>query len=167
MGITFKGLSSEASVLTGYGDADWGSDKVDRRSTSGFLFFYGGGPISWKTRKQATVAISTVEAEYLASTDTAKQALHHRTLLTELGAMDGNTPTIIRSDNQGCIALTENPCHHGRTKHLDIRHHFIREKVEDGLIALKYLSTGEMIADMMTKALPKPAFCKFREAVCS
>jgi len=76
-GVAYNGLDVEASVLVGYGDADWGSDEVDRRSTSGYVFFYGGGPVSWKTRKQTTVAISTVEAEYLSATEATKQALHH------------------------------------------------------------------------------------------
>ena len=99
------------------------------------------------------MAISTVEAEYLSATEATKQALHHRILLKELGVLNEAEPTIIRCDNQGCIALTENPVHHERTKHFDIRHHFIREKVQDGDIRLHYRSTKDIIAEVMTKAL--------------
>jgi Reverse transcriptase (RNA-dependent DNA polymerase) len=166
LGVTYGAHSELGTELIGFGDADWGSDEVDRRSTSGNIFFFGGGPISWKSRKQVVVAISTVEAEYLSCTDAVKQALHHRVLLREL-AEPTTGPTVIRSDNQGCIALTENPCHHERTKHFDIRHHFIREKVEDGDVKLRYLPTGDMVADIMTKALPATSFCKFRGYLCS
>ena len=120
----------------GFGDADWGNNEVDRKSVSGYVFFLGGGPISWKTRKQTTVALSTVEAEYLSATEATKQAIHHRFLLNELGLLDLSMATRVYSDNKGCIALTENPVHHDRTKHFDIQHHFVREKVLKGDVEL-------------------------------
>lgn len=163
-GVVFRPSDDRAMGLIGYGDADWGSDRVDRRSTSGYVFFFAGGPISWKVRKQTIVALSSVEAEYLSATEATKQALHHRTLLRELGMAQAG-PTVIKADNQGCIALTENPVHHDRTKHFDIRHHFVREKVQEGSVVLDYLPTGEMIADIMTKALPMPAFVKLKGAI--
>ena len=79
-GVAYNGLDVEASVLVGYGDADWGSDEVDHQSTSGYVFFYEGGPVSWKTQKQTTVAISTMEAEDLSATEATKQALYHQML---------------------------------------------------------------------------------------
>ena len=139
---------------------------VDRKSTSGYVFFFGGGPISWRTKKQNTVAISTVEAEYLSATDATKQAMYHRMLLWELGSLDLAEPTVIRSDNQRCIALTENPVHHERTKHFDIRHHFVRQKVQEGKVELIYLPTNKIVADMMTNVLPRVLFERFWREVC-
>ena len=120
-----------------------------------------GGPISWRTRKQNTVALSSTEAEYLSATDSSKQAVYHRNFLQEIG-IEQTGPTVIHADNQGAIALSENPCKHERTKHFDIRHHFIREKVQAGEVLLRYCPTNEMVADLLTKALPRIKFEKFR-----
>ncbi len=167
MGVTYDATKAGADGLVGYGDADWGSDVEDCRSICGYVFYYGGGPVSWKTRKQATVALSTTEAEYLSATEATKQALHHRVLLGEMGVLNERDPTLIWSDNQGCIALSENPVHHDRTKHFDIRHHFVREKVTSGDILLKYIPTGEMIADVLTKPLTRQPFEVFRSLMCT
>ena len=160
-GIQYSRHVTNPLALRAYGDADWGGDKIDRRSITGYLFMLAGGPISWRTRKQNTVALSSTEAEYLSATDSSKQAVYHRNFLQEIG-IEQTGPTVIHADNQGAIALSENPCKHERTKHFDIRHHFIREKVQAGEVLLRYCPTNEMVADLLTKALPRIKFEKFR-----
>jgi len=160
-GITYSAHTDDPLILRGAGDADWGGDTHDRKSVTGFFFFLTGGPISWRVRKQSTVALSSTEAEYLSATDTSKQAIYHRNFLDEIGITQ-NDPTVIQADNQGAIAISKNPCKHERTKHFDIRHHFVREKVLSGEVSLKYCPTTEMVADILTKALPRIKFEKFR-----
>jgi len=111
-------------------------------------------------KKQSTVALSTTEAEYMALTQASKEAIWLRRVMGELGFRPQG-PTIIYEDNQSTIALARNPVHHGRSKHIDIQHHFIRDKVESREIELIYKPTVDMVADAMTKALPRPAFSKF------
>ena len=149
--------------LYGYSDADWGGDISTRKSTSGYVFFISGSIVSWASKKQSTVALSSKEAEYMALTQATKEAIWFRRLLQELGfqSQKSAAPTLIYEDNQSCIALAKNPVHHARTKHIDIQHHFIREKVESCEIRLEYVPTEEMVADALAKALPRPRFEKF------
>lgn len=150
-GITFNG--SRGLILEGYSDADWGAGE-DRKSISGYVFTLGGGAISWSSKKQATTALSTTEAEYIALVQSAKESIWIQGLLQELGYTAVNS-NIIYGDNQGSIALANNPEYHARTKHIDIQYHFIRECVQNNKVALKYCPTADMVADGMTKALPK------------
>ena len=158
------GLGSESKDqvqnlrLSGYSDANWGNDVETRRSTSGYVFYLNDGLISWSSKKQGTVALSTTEAEYMALAHTTKEAMWLRTLLSELGFDQGTT--IVYEDNQSCIAMAKNPVHHARSKHIDIQHHFVREKVESGDIEVVYLPTEDMVADALTKPLPHPKFGK-------
>jgi hypothetical protein len=140
--------------MRGYCDADWGGDHDTRRSTTGYVFFIGDGAISWNSKRQPTVALSTTEAEYMATTQAAKEAIWLRQLMADVGCVQGGATTIM-SDNQGSIALAKNPKHHSRTKHIDVQHHFIREVVEDEVVELKYCRTEDMVADVLTKALPR------------
>jgi hypothetical protein len=140
--------------LSGYCDADWAGDLDERKSTTGYAFYLGGGLISWNSKRQPTVALSTAEAEYMAATQAVKEAMWLKQLLSELG-LSQSEPVLIRSDNQGCIALTKNPAYHSRTKHIDIRHHFIRDSVEVGDIELQYCPTDDMVADVLTKGLAR------------
>ena len=133
-------------------DADWAGDQEDRKFTSGYLFQMAGGPVSWKSRKQDSVALSTAEAEYIALSSAAQETVWIRRLVTELG-MEPEGPTTLMEDNQSAIAMAKNPQFHGRAKHIDIRHHFIREKVNGREIQLVYCPTGDMVADMLTKGL--------------
>jgi hypothetical protein len=143
-----------SATLTGYCDADWAGDLDDRRSTSGYVFYIGNGVVSWSSKKQPTVALSTVEAEYMSSTHATKEAIWLKQLLAEIEIhLDG--PVLMYNDNQGCIQLAKNPAQHQRTKHIDLRHHYIREKLESGEITLQYCSTEDMVADLLTKALSK------------
>lgn len=163
-GLIYDRNDPQGMTLVGYCDSDWGGDKGDRKSTSGYLYLLCGGPVSWSSKKQSTIAVSSTEAEYLAATQATKEALWLRRLLSELG-YEQTTPTIIKEDNQGCIKLTKNPVFHARTKHFDIQHHFVREHVEKGNIELEYCPTNEMIADMLTKALARNLFAKFVQAI--
>jgi len=164
--LVFKGSTSP---LVGYTDADWAGDKNTRRSTSGYTFNIGSGAISWSSKRQPTVALSTCEAEYVAQTQATKEAIWLKGLLVELSDMHNNelspSAVILYGDNQGAIALAKNPVYHGRTKHIDIQHHFVREKVESGDVRLEYIPTEQQIADGLTKPLPKDRFEAFRKAL--
>ena len=153
--------SGDSDVLA-YSDADWAGDVDDRKSTSGYMFQIAGGPVSWKSRKQDTVALSTAEAEYVALSSAAQECIWLQRLLCELGKPLGG-PTVILEDNQSSIAMARNPQFHGRAKHIDIKHHFVRERVSDGSIELKYCPTNEMVADILTKGLAHQQFSFLRE----
>jgi len=136
-----------------YCDADYGAGE-DRKSISGYVFMLAGSAISWQAKKQTTVALSTVEAEYHALAQAIKEAIWLQALLKDLG-MEKYAPRTINCDNQGAIALAKNPTHHARTKHIDIQLHFVRDHVERGTIELMYCPTEDMVADIMTKALAR------------
>jgi hypothetical protein len=148
-------------ALTGYADANWGSDLETRRSTTGYLFMVHGSLVSWCSKRQATVALSSAEAEYMSVSSAAQEAIWLRELSNVFG-MSTTGPTIIYQDNQGTIAMARNPGYHGRTKHIDIRYHFVRERVADGSLDLEYLSTDQMLADILTKPLPHVKFLALR-----
>jgi hypothetical protein len=144
-------------TLSGWVDADWAGCHDTRRSTTGYLFKINNSPIVWSSKRQQTVSTSTVEAEYIAITEAAKEALWLRNLLKELGFENIVTEaTVLHTDNQGAIRLAINPSTHQRTKHIDIRHHLIRELIHNKSIALEYVTTGEQQADILTKPLPGP-----------
>ena len=158
LGILYKGDSG----MQGYSDADWAGDTDDRKSTSGYMFLIAGGPVSWKSRKQNTVALSTAEAEYVALSTATQECMWMQKLLSELGnPPDG--PTTILEDNQSSIAMARNPQFHGRAKHIDIKHHFVREQVTNGSIALQYCPTNDMLADILTKGLAQQQYSILRE----
>ena len=136
--------------LQGYTDSDWASDEESRRSTTGYIFTFGGTPISWRTRKQPTVALSSCEAEYMAMTEAVKEMIHLRQFCTSLGMIQPQQ-TIIHCDNQGAIALTtKRPGQLNRTKHIDVRHHFIREREDTEYL---YIPSTSNLADILTKPL--------------
>jgi transposase InsO family protein len=152
-------LKNRTLHFHGFCDSDWGADIDDRRSMTGYVFMLGGGAVSWQSKKQPTVALSSVEAEYMAATQATREAMWWRTLLHELGIQSYPT-TVIHSDSQGSIALSKNPEHHARSKHIDIRHHFVREQVAAGTVALQYVPTEEMLADVLTKPLSRDKHTK-------
>lgn len=153
LGLKF-GLCASEATIKGYADADWASDKDTRRSVTGYLFMHGGAAISWSSKLQPTVALSSSEAEYMSACAAAQEAIHLRRLMGSLGYMQQG-PTIIMEDNMGCIGMSENPIMHRRSKHIDIRFHFLREAVERGEVVLTFIPTVEQVADLLTKALPK------------
>lgn len=142
-----------SSCITGFVDADWGSSK-DRRSYSGQLFKVYGNPVSWDSKKQRCVSLSSTEAEYVAVTEACKEALFLRRIFTEVTGCNLQSVTLL-NDNQSAIKLAYNPVFHNRTKHIDIRMHFVRECLDKGYLTLSYMSTENMPADVLTKLLPK------------
>ena len=143
---------SDSNHCVGFSDADWGGDLDDRKSTSGYLFQVGGTAISWRSKKQTCVALSTAEAEYIALASAAQEPLWLQELLADLKKEDLKSITIYE-DNQSVISMAKNPQFHGRTKHIAIKYHFIREQVSSGKLEMKYCKTNDMIADMLTKGL--------------
>ena len=139
---------------TAYVDADYGGCKDTRRSTSGYVFTMAGGAVSWSSKRQATVALSTVEAEYVAMSRCAQQMVWMRSWLDEV-EIEHTTPGLIKGDNRGAIALTKNTKDHGKVKHINIRHHYIRDLLESGAIAIEYVPSTENLADLFTKLLPR------------
>ena len=159
-------LGGSEAGLVGYSDSDWGADTDFRHSISGYVFTLDGGAISWASRKQKAVALSSTEAEYIAITEATKEAMWLRALLGELlGEEVTGAPTQLWSDNRGAIALAKDNTGHRRTKHIDIRYHFIREAIEDGKIALGYCPTVVMPADAFTKALARPQLVRLLDLV--
>jgi hypothetical protein len=155
-------LQGDQINLVGYSDSDWAGSTADRKSTSGCCFSLGSGVISWYSRKKKSVALSSAEAEYMAASQASCEAIWLRKMLINLFETDLD-PTTIFCDNQSCIKLSENPVFHDRSKHIEIRYHFIRDKVQKGVVKLQYISTNEQVADILTKALPKGKFEYFRE----
>lgn len=147
------GTSSDLT-LTGYCDVDW-AQLHDRRSTSGYLFKIGNGVISWSSKKQVTVALSTMEAEYIALAYAIKEALWLCALLGGLG-QPIKVLTVIYCDNQSAISFAHDNQFHACTKHIDIRHHFIREHIQEGSITLLHCASEDNLANMLTKALFRP-----------
>lgn len=163
IGIEFRRHNRNADVLTGYSDSDWDSNATDRRSVGGYVFFVGSCPVSWASKKQKTVALSSTEAEYMAVTIASQEAIWLRLLLAELGHPQ-SAPTVIFEDNQGAIDLSKNAAiNHQRAKHIDIKHHFIRDLVEAHQVELRHCATDAMIADTLTKALDKNKFTLHRD----
>ena len=150
--------------VVGWTDSSWAQDPDSRRSVGGFVFDVAGSSVSWSSKRQPTVALSTVEAEYMASLNATKEAIWLRVLLEDMG-FPQTMATLIHADNQGCIALARNPVAHSRAKHIDIRHHFIREWFQNSEIRLEYCSTKDMFADIFTKQLPCEAFETFRSVL--
>ena len=137
------------------------TDTNDRKSTSGYVFMLSGGAVSWCSKKQKCVALSTAEAEYIALSSAVQEIIWLRQLISELGSAP-QTPTVIYEDNQAAIAMTKNPQFHGRAKHINIKHHFVREQVAKGNVQLQYCPTSEMTADILTKGLSRDNFEKLR-----
>jgi hypothetical protein len=163
MGLVFRG---SIRPLAGYTDSDWAGDHDTRRSTSGYVFNLGSAAISWSAKRQPTVFLSSCEAEYIGQTNATKEAIWLQHLLKQINPQDpGLGATIIYGDKQGAIALAKNPQFHARTKHIDIQHHFVREKVAEGRVKLEYVHTSQQVADGLTKSLPKDRFMVFRKAV--
>ena len=155
----------ETLTLRGFTDASWGDDKETRRSTSGWIFNLGSGAVSWSSKRQATVSLSSCHAELSGQTQATREAVWLRKLLAELNASQDDLPTIIYGDNQGAIALAHNPEFHAKSKHIEIQDFWCREKQRSGEVDFKYVSTKDQIADGLTKALPKPQFESFRKAL--
>jgi hypothetical protein len=152
--LTYKGDGDPTPELIRFTDSDWALN-AHRKSISGYAFMLGGGVVAWSSKKQSRTALSTAEAEYVAATHAVKQLLWHKNLLKELDVPQAET-SILQSDNQAAIAISHNPQFHARTKHIDIDLHFLRDYVESGDLKLTYVPSEENLADIFTKALPRP-----------
>jgi hypothetical protein len=148
--------------LQGYSDSDWAGSDTDQKSTSRCCFSLGSVVISWFSRKQTSVALSSAEAEYIAANLANCESIWLCKLLTGLFGQELE-PTVIHYDNQSWIKLSENPVFHDKSKHIEIRYHFIRDKVQKGAIQLQYIPTDEQLADIFTKPLAKGKFVPFRD----
>ncbi len=150
-----------------YSDADWASDKTDRKSISGSVTMFYGRPIAYSSRKQRSVATSSCESEYMALANCAKQGQWVTQVFRDLGLPRyiGKDPRLVQmlGDNQGAIALTQNAHLNDRSKHIDISYHFICDLAEKGSLKVNFIPTAEMIADGMTKPLGRVAFEKFKD----
>jgi len=165
LGITYSTGADQAAdtVLVGYADASYGTVPHSRRSITGYVFMVANGAVSWKTKVQPTVALSTAEAEYMAACAAVQEAKFLRNVLADFGF--AQPPTVINEDNQPAINIAENRLTSHRTKHIDIKYHFIREAIIEGIIKLQYIPTAEQLADIFTKILPAPQMAKLRDAI--
>ncbi|XP_070025690.1 secreted RxLR effector protein 161-like [Nicotiana sylvestris] len=143
--------SGDSFNLIGYADADYEGYLVDKKRTSRMAHFLGSCLISWGTRKQNLVALSTTEAEYVAATSCCAQLLWIKQQLEDFGVLTESVPLLY--DNTSDLNMAKNPVQHKRTKHIDVRHHFLRDNVEKGLICMKLCNTKDQIECIFTKAL--------------
>ena len=156
--------SDEKNTAIGYTDADNAGDTKTRRSISGFVFLLHGGPVSWASRQQSCTSLSTTEAEFVAASEASKEAVWLIHLLEEIKE-ERKIQLPLRCDNQSAIRLVCNPEFHQRTKHIDVKYHFIREQQEAGKIMIKYVPTQDQLADIFTKPLAGPSFSDLRERI--
>jgi hypothetical protein len=145
-------LDTNGSAPICFADASYGEDD-GRRSRSGYVFAIAGGSVAWLSKKQSVVALSSTEAEFYSLAEAVKEAIWQRRFFEELNFLQANSAMIMQ-DNQSTMTIAMNPVHHHRVKHMDIRSHFIRDHIEKRHIQLKYCPTTEMVADILTKALP-------------
>jgi hypothetical protein len=194
MGLTYKGSGNIMQIkhgqhqyvhMEGYSDADWAGDATDRKSTTGYVVHVNGNVVSWGMKKQPTIALSTAEAEYMAISLTVQEILWIKQLLKEMMFQVYNTSESIKRnmnqevhqvsphavplwcDNQAAIAISNNDVHHQRTKHIDIRHHYVRDMVKRGEIVIAWIPTEKQIADVLTKALGSILYTRLRNGIVS
>ncbi|KAH9754792.1 Integrase catalytic domain-containing protein [Citrus sinensis] len=154
VGLLFKKDCGQQCV--GYCDSDFAGDLDKRRSTTGYVFTLGGGTISWRSILQSTIALSTTEAEYMAATEAVKEAIWLKGLLGDLGVIQENIAVFC--DNQSAIFLAKNQTYHARTKHIDVKYHYVREIIEGGDVLLKKIGTKDNPSDMLTKVVSRVKF---------
>lgn len=163
--LTYGGIGDggEDGKLGGFADAD-GNMSEDRHAISGYAFIVDGGAVSWSSKRQDIISLSTTESEYVAAAHAAKEALWLHQLIAQIfGPTSG--PITLFSDNQSAITLTHGHQYHPRTKHIDIRFHFLRWVVKNGQVQLIYCPTDDMVADTLTKALPSMKVKHFAAAL--
>ena len=153
-------FGSKGTCVEGYTDADYAGDMDKRRSTSGYVFMFTGGAVSWRSRLQDCTSMSTTEAEYIAASEACKEAIWLARLVRDLG-ITVEMPTL-HCDSQSAIMLAKNPVFHAKTKHIDVKYHFIRDMLEDKLMELVKVHTDDNPADLMTKGLPPVRFAHCR-----
>jgi hypothetical protein len=150
-----------SSQLYAYSDADWAGCPDDRKSTSGYCIYLGSNLLSWSSKKQPTVSRSSTEAEYKAIANTTAEIMWIQSLFRDIGLVQHNAP-ILYCDNIGATYLSSNPAYHARTKHIEIDFHFVRDKVAEKTLVVRFLSSKDQIADVLTKPLVSTRFCLLR-----
>jgi hypothetical protein len=155
--MVYRENSSAGHQLQAFVDATWASERSSSRSVSGFLFQLAGGPVSWAAKLQTLIAHSSTEAEYVAASAAARECSWLRNVLMEIGLAQ-TRPTRLREDNAGVLALAQSPMTGQRSRHLVLREHHVREAQSTGVIALEYCPTSDNLADLCTKAVPRPLF---------
>lgn len=158
-GVCFK-RNSDCKRLVAFCDSDFAGDPTSRKSTTGYIIYYCNGPISWTSRKQPIVSLSSTEAEFIAAAECTKELLYVKSVIEEL--LGESVMTELNVDNQSALNIIKNGQFGKRSKHIDVRFHFINEKVSEGLIKVNYCETNEQIADIFTKPLCKNKFAKFK-----
>ena len=151
LGVFYRCRDDPYLIFRTFTDSDWAQGEI-RKSVCGYIVEMGGGPISWSSKQQGVVALSSCEAGYIASTHATKQVLWLRSLSQELRFAQDN-PSSLFCDNQGSITCTHDPQHHSRMKHIDLRYHFICDCVQKRLIDCIHVSSAENMADLLTKPL--------------
>jgi hypothetical protein len=148
--------SGDTITCEGFVDSDFAGDRDRRRSTTCYLFSMAGGAISWVSKLQSVVALSTTEAEYMAATQACKEAIWLKRLLAELNVEQDEF--VIHCDSQSALHLAKNPAFHSRTKHIDVQYHFVRDVIEDGVVRLQKIHTDVNPADILTKPVTREKF---------
>jgi len=159
-GTPGKGLffgRNESRKIEAFTDADWAGSASDRRSTSGYCTFVWGNLVTWRSKKQSVVARSSAEAEFRSLAQGICELMWLQRLMYELGLQSTN-PMRLYCDNKSAISIAHNPTHHDRTKHIEVDRHFIKEKLEEGLICMTYVASNGQLADFLTKGLPRVKF---------
>ena len=161
--IRAHGIDSDQNKVIAYSDADWATDVENRKSVSGGIITHNGNIVSWFSKKQELTAMSTMEAEYIALAAATKDVKWYRNWIQEVYSV--LTPSILLCDNTAAISFTKDDRYHQRTRHIDLRYHFVKEYVESKDIEVKYISTERQLADILTKCLSKDIFIKFRDII--
>ena len=146
--------------MIGYLDSDYARYKVERKSTLGTCQLLGRSLVSWSSKKQNSVALSTTEAEYISTDSCCAKLLWMKATLSDFGIKLKQVPLLC--DNESAVKLTNNPVQHSRTKHIDVRHHFIRDHQQNGDNCIKSVGTDDQLADIFTKPLDEKRFSKLR-----
>ena len=160
--LEFVSTKGNKVDLSAYADADWAGDKATRKSTSGNVFMIGNSCITWRSKRQSIIALSSTEAEYVSLSHATQEAVWLWELLKNIG-FEQTEPTKLYEDNQGAIGLSKNPKLNSRTKHIDIKFHYERKAVEGNIVNVQYCPTEQMTADIFTKSLARVKFEKFRD----
>jgi hypothetical protein len=159
LGLKFRKVPWEDFTLKGFSDSDYASDATTRRSVTGYVFTMGSAPIAWRSKTQPTVALSSTEAEYMALGATVAEGLYLKRMVAEFGY---TSVMHIFGDNMSSLHMVRNSSSNNKSKHIDVRHHFIRDHFASGMFQLEHLGTEDMVADMLTKSLAKVLHEKHR-----
>eukprot|EP00253_Pinus_taeda_P002676 PITA_02676 len=161
-GISLSQSNAKAApLLVGFTDYDWAGDPDDRKSTAGYVFTLGSGPITWACKKQAAISLLSAKAEYHGAVEASKEALWASSDPIRIG-FEQQHPTTLWCDNQSAIQLCKDPVQHQRSKHIELHMHFIRKLIHDHVLEVQFCSTDDQVVDIFTKALTEAKFTKLR-----